>query len=65
MKKYLKYLFKKRRDFNFIFFFIIVKLLYGTDEQLIKVYNKESRSIIHEFKMDDQFPRYFYIYYIL
>ncbi|PKC63967.1 WD40 repeat-like protein [Rhizophagus irregularis] len=32
-------------------------LLYGTDEQLIKVYNKESRSIIHEFKMDEQFPK--------
>ncbi|GES84047.1 WD repeat-containing protein 91 isoform X2 [Rhizophagus clarus] len=32
-------------------------LLYGTDEQLINVYNKESRSIIHEFKMNDQFPR--------
>jgi hypothetical protein len=50
-------MFLKKR--NLIIFFIIVKLLYGTDEQLIKVYNKESRSIIHEFKIDDQFPRYF------
>ncbi|CAI2175437.1 8981_t:CDS:10 [Funneliformis geosporum] len=32
-------------------------LLYGTDERLVKVYNKESRSIVHEFQMDDRFPR--------
>ncbi|CAG8671099.1 12495_t:CDS:10 [Funneliformis mosseae] len=32
-------------------------LLYGTDERLVKVYNKENRSIVHEFQMDDRFPR--------
>ncbi|CAG8672148.1 11514_t:CDS:10 [Funneliformis caledonium] len=31
-------------------------LLYGTDERLVKVYNKENRSIVHEFQMDDRFP---------
>jgi len=36
-----------------------LKLLYATDEQLIKVYNKESKSIVHEYKMDGRFPRYF------
>ncbi|RIA99611.1 WD40-repeat-containing domain protein [Glomus cerebriforme] len=32
-------------------------LLYGTDERLVKVYNKETRSVIHEYKMDERFPR--------
>ncbi|CAG8659985.1 7636_t:CDS:2, partial [Racocetra persica] len=31
--------------------------LMGTDERFVKIYNKESQSIVHEFQMDEQFPR--------
>ncbi|CAG8538442.1 3055_t:CDS:10 [Dentiscutata erythropus] len=31
--------------------------LIGTDERFIKIFNKESQSIVHEFQTDEHFPR--------
>ncbi|RHZ88203.1 hypothetical protein Glove_25g53 [Diversispora epigaea] len=32
-------------------------LMLGTDERQVRIYNRESKSIIHEFQMDEAFPR--------
>ncbi|KAG9293772.1 hypothetical protein G9A89_019109 [Geosiphon pyriformis] len=32
-------------------------LLLGTDDRFIRVYNQETKSIVHEFQMEDRFPR--------